>query len=200
MQLILLTVLNVILIGVVIILLSLKKPQADKKSALSSELEGFDLIEFQQNLKNLIGELNSSASVSIKDIEVKKNQLEETMKYADARINELKYLLERNQLRRQAEFKAAINEEPVHAPEDQDTGDLFAGKSAEERVLTPKFMLNTAEETIEAAAISQAKQTGRDKYQHINSLIKNGISIEEIAKVTGLSRGEIELIRNLKKQ
>jgi DNA-binding NarL/FixJ family response regulator len=60
-------------------------------------------------------------------------------------------------------------------------------------------MINTIEETVEAAEISSAKQTGRDRYQHINSLINNGLSVDEIAKVTGLSRGEIELIRNLKK-
>jgi hypothetical protein len=198
MQLILLTVLNVILIGVVIMLLSIRKAPPQKKSELSSELEGFDLIEFQQNLKNLIEELNSSAQSSIKDMENKKAQLEDTLRSADTRINELKYLLERNQLRRQAEYKSAINEEPAAGEETKDE-DLFSFKPAEETVLQPKFMLNTAEEAREAAAINESKQSGREKYQHINSLIKSGISIEDIAKVTGLSRGEIELIRNIKK-
>ena len=82
MQLILLTVLNVILIGVVIMLLSIRKAPPQKKSELSSELEGFDLIEFQQNLKNLIEELNSSAQSSIKDMENKKAQLEDTLRSA----------------------------------------------------------------------------------------------------------------------
>jgi uncharacterized phage infection (PIP) family protein YhgE len=188
------------MIGLVILLLSLKKSTPQKKSELSSELEGFDLIEFQQNLKNLIEELNSSAQSSIKEMEGKNSQLEETLRSADARINELKYLLERNQLRRQAEYKSAINEVPAVEPKDDDKDeDLFSFKPAEETFLSPKFMLNTADEAREAAAIIESRQSGREKYQHINSLIKSGISIEEIAKTTGLSRGEIELIRNIKK-
>jgi|GEM_PF-1471545 uncharacterized membrane protein len=199
MLIIFLTILNVTLIGVVLLVLSFKKNQPAAKSDLSSELEGFDLIEFQQNLKNLIEELNSSASSSIKNMEASRARLDELLKAADVKTNELKYLLERNQLRRQAEYKSAINDKLENTPEPEQIEEPLLFKNQEENSLKPKFMINTIEETVEAAEISSAKQTGRDRYQHINSLINNGLSVDEIAKVTGLSRGEIELIRNLKK-
>ncbi len=199
MLIIFLTILNVTLIGVVLLVLSFKKNQPAAKSDLSSELEGFDLIEFQQNLKNLIEELNSSASSSIKNMEASRARLDELLKAADVKTNELKYLLERNQLRRQAEYKSAINDKLENTPEPEQIEEPLLFKNQEENSLKPKFMINTIEETVEAAEISSAKQTGSDRYQHINSLINNGLSVDEIAKVTGLSRGEIELIRNLKK-
>jgi uncharacterized membrane protein len=199
MLIIFLTILNVMLIGVVLLVLSIKKNHPAAKSELSSELEGFDLIEFQQNLKNLIEELNASATSSIKNMEVSRERLEELLKDADAKTNELKYLLERNHLRRQAEYKSAINEKHEKTFEPEQTEEPLLFKTREENAPRPKFMINTVEETVEAAEISSAKQAGRDRYQHINSLITNGLTVDEIAKVTGLSRGEIELIRNLKK-
>ena len=55
------------------------------------------------------------------------------------------------------------------------------------------------EETSELAALPDVQKPVKDKYQHISILIKNGLSVEEIAKVTGFTRGEIELVRNIKR-
>ncbi len=195
-----LVVLNLILIAVVVFLLiKLNKP---RESGPMSELEGIDLIEFQQNLKSLIDELSVIANTRIIAMEEVKKSVEQTMKAATERINEMKYLMERNQLRRQAEYKEAIHDTPSEIPA-AEKSDSLEGDNTQDVKDTPavsRLVVNGLEDNAEAPVMDKDfKAAGRDKYQHINTLLNNGLSVDEIAKVTGLTRGEIQLIRNIKR-
>jgi hypothetical protein len=193
-----LTLLNLALIGCVVFILFFRKnPQENK---LLSDLEGIDLLEFQQNLKSLIDELNVVANTNILGMEDKKKQVEEIIKSADARINEMKYLIERNQLRRQAEYKEAISEvQEEPAKHHEIIAEPSNSNGREKETVFVSKLVATGLEELEEDPRPEHKAAGRDKYQHINSLIKNGLSVDEIAKVTGLTRGEIELVRNIKR-
>ena len=202
----LLIILNIVLILAVIVILSSGRRA---KNNVFSSLEDIELIEFQQNLKDLIDQLHKVAETKVKEMEIKKKEIEDALAMSDARINELKYLIERNQLIRKSEYKAAIaagpRPEEIIFPElrEKPAGDASRKARPAAPAQTARFMMNELpDERIEDGAI---KHMGPDdfpvknKYEHINSLIKNGLSIDEISKVTGLSRGEIELIRNIKR-
>jgi len=45
-----------------------------------------------------------------------------------------------------------------------------------------------------------AKPQVKEKYDRVGKLLENGMESQEIASVTGMSMGEIELIKNLKKR
>ena len=192
-----LVVFNVILICASVYLLYRNRKEIRRSEKLFSDLEDIDLIEFQQNLKALIEELNRVARTNIAGMEEKKSETELVIKSADVRISEIKYLLERNQLKRQAEYKGAINETPA-----QPQSGLSSEPEAQAREPQglSRMIITGMEETFSEMPAEEAKAPAKDKYQHINGLIKNGLSVEEIAKVTGLTRGEIELVRNIKKQ
>lgn len=196
-MIILLAVLNVFLMCAAAYLLYRNRKEINRSERLFSDLEDIDLIEFQQNLKALIEELNRVARTNIAGMEEKKAETELVIKSADIRISEIKYLLERNQLKRQAEYKGAINETVQ-----QDMSGLSLEADAEVKVQQglSRMIITGMEETYRESPSAEVKAPVKDKYQHINSLIKNGLSVEEIAKVTGLTRGEIELVRNIKKQ
>jgi hypothetical protein len=194
-----LAIVNLLLLGIAVYIFFFRKKK-DEKGPLS-DMEGMDLLEFQQNLKALIEELNVVANTNIISMEEKKKQVEETIKLADARINEIKYLLERNKLKKQGEHKEAISD--MSKPEDQRAVETPAEVKPDikkdeikEKPAPSRLIATGLEDNEENAA--ENKPAGREKYQHINSLLKNGLSVDEIAKVTGLTRGEIELIRNIK--
>jgi hypothetical protein len=197
---IILIILNIALLAAVVILLINNRKLSVKSGKMFSDLEDIDLIEFQQNLKALIEELNKVAGTSIKNMEDKKVETEFAVKTADLRINEIKYLVERNQLQRQAEYKEVINE-PVIKYEKSVVSDTTE-EANDDKDKTSKVIFTGMEEpddTQTPSVKADLKIPAQDKYQHINALIKNGLSIQEIAKVTGLTRGEIELVRNIKK-
>jgi hypothetical protein len=190
----LLVVLNLMLVVAAVYLVYKNRKVTSRSEKLFSDLEDLDLIEFQQNLKTLIDELNSVARTSIAGMEEKKAETEQIIKAADVRISEIKYLMERNQLKRQAEYKGAINEpagQKLMTLPFEETGGV------KEQQGISRMIITGMEET--EGTGPEAKAPAKDKYQHINGLIKNGLSVEEIAKVTGLTRGEIELVRNIKK-
>ena len=193
---ILLVMLNVVLMAACVYLLYKNRKDLSRSEKLFSDLEDIDLIEFQQNLKALIEELNRVARTNIAGMEEKKAETELVIKSADVRISEIKYLIERNQLKRQAEYKGAINE-PMPQPAAPQAFDVETQPKEPQGI--SRMIITGMEEAAETAPLSEAKAPVKDKYQHINSLIRNGLSVEEIAKVTGLTRGEIELVRNIKK-
>lgn len=191
---------NVILMAAVIVLIFIRKKPGN---TVFSSLEDIELIEFQQNLKDLINQLHKVSENEISDMQSKKKEMEETIASAETRIKELKYLVDRNQLIRKSEYKSAIAAGPgqyedllfmeVKKPQPADL--VKKNKSA-----PVKFGLNeTHPSETDSETVKQEDGRPKNKYEHINTLIKNGLAIEEIAKVTGLSRGEIELIKNLKK-
>ena len=191
-----LIILNVILLFLAAYLFYKNRKDTSRSEKLFSDLEDMDLIEFQQNLKALIGELSHVAKTNVASMEEKKAETELVIKSADVRISEIKYLLERNQLKRQAEYKEAIN-----SPAEQKAQVLpfEAPVPAKDVQGMSRMLITGMEDTADSLPAQEAPAPAKDKYQHINSLIKNGLSIEEIAKVTGLTRGEIELVRNIKK-
>jgi hypothetical protein len=199
----LLIILNIVLMLGVIILFFTRKH--GKKNVFSS-LEDIELIEFQQNLKDLIDQLHKVAETKVKEMEIKKKEIEDTIVMSDAKINELKYLIERNQLIRKSEYKAAIAAGPlpeeVVFPEFKKKPVEDASRKARQappaRFVMNEMFSDSAENAGEQPAETENNK-GKNKYEHINSLIKNGLSVDEISKVTGLSRGEIELIRNIKR-
>lgn len=191
-----LVILNVILLIASGYLLYKNRKDTSRSEKLFSDLEDMDLIEFQQNLKALIDELSRVAKTNVASMEEKKAETEIVIKSADVRISEIKYLLERNQLKRQAEYKEAIN-----APAEQTQINLPYEEpvNSKEAHGMSRMIITGMEDSQDQSPVTEVKAPAKDKYQHINSLIKNGLSVEEIAKVTGLTRGEIELVRNIKK-
>jgi hypothetical protein len=193
-----LTVLNIALIMVVVILLLSRR--AGGKNVLSN-LEDIELIEFQQNLKELVDELHRLAETKIRDMDLKKKETEDVLAEADAKIKEMKYLIERNQLIRRSEYKTAIaqgTENDALFPEPRKRQQEEISKKT--RPQPARFVMNEAPERgPDGIQALQDSGAGRDRYAHINNLINNGLSIEEVSKVTGMSRGEIELIKNIKK-
>lgn len=198
---ILLVILNVVLMALTIYLLYKNRRDTSRSDKLFSDLEDIDLIEFQQNLKGLIEELNRVAKTNITGMEDKRTETELTIKSADVRINEIKYLMERNQLKRQAEYKGAINEPAEQKPAEHKAVKLSFEEEPgiKEPQGISRMIITGMEERFETPPAADTKAPVMDKYQHINNLIKNGLSVEEIAKVTGLTRGEIELVRNIKR-
>lgn len=191
---------NIILVIITIVLLFLK---SRPHNTVFSNLEDIELIEFQQNLKELIEQLHKVSENEIKDMETKKKEMEDTMASAEIKIKELRYLIDRNQLIRKAEYKSAIAAGPVSHPElmfVEAKNNQSVEPAKKQKTMSSNFIMD--EHTMEEKDTSRQvpeENRGRNKYEHINSLIKNGLAIEEISKVTGLSRGEIELIKNIRK-
>jgi len=192
---------NIVLIIIIILLLIAgKKPH----STVFSSLEDIELIEFQQNLKELIEQLHKVSENEINDMSSKKKEMEETIASAEAKIKELRYLVDRNQLIRKSEYKSAIAAGPLQH-EDlmfMEIKNPPPAEAAKKHKLMPaKFIMNEAPAAGDGVAAEEQAEESRpkNKYEHINTLIRNGMAIEEIAKVTGLSRGEIELIKNIRR-
>lgn len=197
----LLIAMNVILIALVIILLAVKNT---KQKNVMSSLEDIELIEFQQNLKDLINELHKLAETKIQEMDKKKNETEEIVAAAETKIKEMKYLIDRNQLIRKSEYKAAISAGAIpDTPLFADTAKKAADETARKAKPAPaKFVMNEMPEENRKksnAAAAAGSGRGMDKYDYINNLARNGMSTEEISKVTGMPRGEIELIKSIKK-
>ena len=198
----LLIILNVILI-IIVIFIAVKN-QGEKEKVFST-LEGIELIEFQQNLKQLIEELNNVTEIKIREMDEKKSETEKMLKEFDIKTKELRYLIERQQIMRKTDYKAEFSKGPSAVPEKpvQQNLPLDREKIREEAENSPKksarFVINEKEEKEEPAASFSAAGKTKDKYSHISALLQNGMQVEEIAKVTGLTRGEIELIKNIKK-
>jgi hypothetical protein len=191
---------NIVLLAVIVVFFFFR---GNPHNTVFSNLEDIELIEFQQNLKELIEQLHKVSENEIKDMDAKRKETEETIASADTKIKELRYLIDRNQLIRKSEYKSAIAAGPV-SPEDVLFMEVKKNSAAEpvkkQKTMPAKFLMN--ETTFQENEPEQKTVEGngaRNKYEHINSLIKNGIAVEEIAKVTGLSRGEIELIKNIKR-
>ncbi|MBN2754081.1 MAG: hypothetical protein JXR81_04360 [Candidatus Goldbacteria bacterium] len=189
-----LIILNILLLAAVIFLF-LKKPK--EKSGVLSELEDIELIEFQHNMRQLVEEMEKSASLGVSSINSAKTELDKKLKETETVIKELKYLLERNRLQRTAEYKTEISsvQEPAAAvPVVQE-----AKPQAEPAIITRQPAVFEIKE--EPKNPKQAvKPSVKDKYDRVGKLLDNGMAVQEIASVTGMSFGEIELIKNLKKQ
>ncbi|HRU40197.1 MAG TPA: hypothetical protein P5511_09985, partial [Candidatus Goldiibacteriota bacterium] len=157
------------------------------------------------NLRELIERLHKVSEGEIREMEEKKKQIEEAVAAADTKIRELRYLIERNQLARKAEYKTAISIPPVQ--EELIPGIIKKTGQADapaKQISTGKFSIIDSQQlkhhdSAETENSEKANMTPKNRFDHIKMLVKNGMAIEDIAKVTGLSRGEIELIRNLKK-
>jgi hypothetical protein len=195
-----LVIANIVLVLTVLLLLFIaKKP----RNTVFSSLEDIELIEFQQNLKELIEQLHKVSENEINDMSLKKKEMEETIASAEAKIKELRYLVDRNQLIRKSEYKSAIAAGPLQH-EDLLFMEIKKPQQAEpvkrQKPAPAKFSMNDAPASDGGEQAGQQEDNRpKNKYEHINTLIRNGLAIEEIAKVTGLSRGEIELIKNIKR-
>ncbi len=196
----LLIVLNIFLIVLVVFILAVKK---SKQKNVMSNLEDIELIEFQQNLKELINELHKLAETKIQELDKKKKETEEILASADTKIKEMKYLIDRNQLIRKSEYKAAIaSGVPQDAPLFTETPKKPADETARKaKPAASKFVMNEIPEESRKKNGTPAANPGKgmDKYDYISNLARNGMSTEEISKVTGMPRGEIELIKSIKK-
>jgi hypothetical protein len=196
-MMIILVILNLILIGALIFLLVRKHPQG----GAFQDIEDVELIEFQQNIKQLIEEIKLAAENGVSRIDTKKSEMEKVLRESEKALKELKYMIDRNKIIRTAEYKTEIssarsNRESAVQPSPVEISG--AAKPVLEPAETPvkrppaKFLLN------DEVGGTVPHEQGR--YERVNNLITNGMSVEEISTVTGMSRGEIELIRNLKKK
>jgi hypothetical protein len=174
-----------------------------KKNNILDTFENTELLEFQKNLKDLIDELNKTINDKINDLSIRKKEIDSSIVLIDSKIKELKYLTERNQIIKQSEYKKEIAyEKPVTIKENN-------ANNIKEKLLTPKHIRKDGKFEKEQEynkikiVIDENKKNEIDdlnlKYSQIHNLINNGISIEEISKTTGLTKGEIELIKNIKK-
>lgn len=199
---VILIILNVILI---IFLLFLIISRNRNKNILFSNMEEIDLIEFQRGLKELIDELNKITNTGINDWVAKKKEIDDSIMLIDSKINELKYLVERNQIIRHLEYKKEIPYGKTEFSDEINNTKIIKDKSIEQK-FDKKNIVETHKKTdknILKILIDENKTEKLDninlKYSHIHNLLKNGISVEEISKITGLTKGEIELIKNIKK-
>ena len=81
---------NIALIIIVIILLVIRTPA--KKDSYAA-IEDLELIEFQQNMHNLIDELNKVSDSKINEIDAKISEISTVIKAVDSKMRELKYLI-----------------------------------------------------------------------------------------------------------
>lgn len=193
----LLVVMNVLLLALVVYLFFIKNRGARTGTAV----DDMELIEFQQNLKELINELNSTADTKIKEMESKKNESIETVKLLDQKIKELKYLIERNQLMRTSDYRVEValkNQDPRPVNEEPEIPGIVAPAQPAKQPKPPK-KTNAKFVMKEPAFEPEKTPKTQDKYSHISALLASGMSVAEISKITGLPKGEIELIRNIKK-
>jgi len=206
MEIFILAALNIVLIAV-ILFIALRK--FSKGGFSSSEFDTSELIEFQHNLRQLIEELNRISETSIKEMNEMKESFDKTLAASEVKIREMKYLAERNRIMRQNEYKAEIyGQSPAGAeiPRKNEIS-FFEQKGRVKAVEEPgrkasKFMINESVPEKSSEKIRsgiQGENKPKSKYEHIHSLILRGMPVDEISKVTGLSKGEIELIKNLKK-
>ena len=197
-MMIVLIILNIILILIIFILFFIKK---SNNNMFYSNIENIDLIEFQKGLKELIEELKKISDTSIKNFEVKKKEIDENIILIDSKIKELKYLIERNQIVRQTEYKKEINK--IEIKQEKDDNIEFKNKLLNKKIDSKDMQNIKNKEHNIKILIEDNKKDGLDnqslKYSQIYNLIKNGVSVEEISKITGMTKGEIELIKNIKK-
>jgi|DewCreStandDraft_4_1066084.scaffolds.fasta_scaffold00712_25 hypothetical protein len=197
-MMIVLIILNIILILIIFILFFIKK---SNNNMFYSNIENIDLIEFQKGLKELIEELKKISDTSIKNFEVKKKEIDENIILIDSKIKELKYLIERNQIVRQTEYKKEINK--IEIKQEKDDNIEFKNKLLNKKIDSKDMQNIKNKENNIKILIEDNKKDGLDnqslKYSQIYNLIKNGVSVEEISKITGMTKGEIELIKNIKK-
>jgi hypothetical protein len=180
-----LIVINIFLIVFVVILLPfLKNNKGNTKNNPDDNMNGIELLEFQQNLKEMIEDFKNFSDDILKKIDDKEKELNKILNEADIKIKEIKYLIERVNLLREAEYKVELKKD---VPIDEKNK-----KPTTEKVKKPisKFVID--EKSNEDIKVP-------DKYEKIKNLLQSGMSIAEIAKITGLSKGEIELVKNLKK-
>ena len=198
-MLIALIIINIVLIAVTILLL-VSKPRGGGFDAREDAMRDIELLEFQQNMKELIADLNKVAENGANSMEIRKKELERVIQQADARVKELKYLIDRNKVIRDTEYKSEIAMGPGESAAPQ-AAPQAAPVPAPKAAAKPKEEENGAKFVIAGQdAENPSKNKPKDKYSNIQGLLSQGMSIDEISKVTGLSKGEIELIKNLKKR
>lgn len=200
---VILIILNIILIIFILFLIISKNYN---KNILFSNIENIELIEFQRGLKELIDELNKITNTGIKDLDAKKKEIDNSIILIDSKIKELKYLVERNQIIRQSEYKKEIAYGKTEFSDEINNSNIINDKLIKQK-FDKKNIIETQKKTDKNALKILIDENKTDKLDNINlkfsqihNLIKNGISIEEISKITGLTKGEIELIKNIKKQ
>ncbi len=188
---IILIILNIILLGAVVYLILTGQKS---KTGVMSELEDIELLEFQHNMRQLVEEMEKSAEAGVTSINSAKTELDRKLKETESAIKEMKYLMERARLQRTAEYKSEISVQ-------QEPGPLeIPVKHEPVTAPAPKqpaiFEIREEPSKPKPAAKPQVKE----KYDRVGKLLENGMESQEIASVTGMSMGEIELIKNLKKR
>jgi len=184
----LLVILNVALIIAVIVILGSRKERREKNTA--AELEELNLIEFQQNLKDLIEQLKAAGDLSVEKTALAKEKLETILSDAEKAAKELRYLIDRTRMMREAEYKTEMGKPAREIPK---KNTKIESEPAREKQPETKFEMPEISEPVNTMARDGSKS------EWVQGLLKNGISPEEISVITGISRGEIELIKNLKK-
>ncbi len=201
-MIIILIIFNIILI---LFLLFLIISRFNNKNSFFSNIESVELIEFQKGLKELIDELNKITNTGIKDLDNKKKEIDNSIVLIDSKIKELKYLIERNQIIRQSEYKKEISYGKIDIIDETNNQNVIKDTLIKQKIDSKsldKSQKKTNKDELKIL-VSQEKSDKLDdfnlKYSQIHNLIKNGVTIDEISKITGLTKGEIELIKNIKK-
>lgn len=194
-----LIIINLVLIILVIVLLIVRQPA--KKNSYAA-IEDLELIEFQQNMHNLIDELNKVSDSKIKEMDTKTGEMNNVLKAVDSKMRELKYVIERNRYMREADFKTEISQ-PVKETAPEMVKDILLKRPSvplvaienDTQVKPWKFTINETD-----SPVSGDSDDKEDKYDYVSKLADSGMAVSEISRVTGINAGEIELIRNIKKR
>lgn len=201
-MLFILIIINIILIAFLLFLIVSKNRN---KNILFSNIENIELIEFQRGLKELIDELNKITNSGIKEFDAKKKEIDSNIILIDTKIKELKYLIERNQIIRQSEYKKEIAYGKTELKKETNDSNTTKDKLIKQN-LNKKNIFDSSkkiDKNVLKILIDENKTDKPDdihlKYSQIHNLINNGMPIEQISKITGLTKGEIQLIINIKK-
>jgi len=192
-MLIVLIILNFILILTVIIVLYTKNNI--KGTTIFTRMEDFELLEFQDNLKSLIEELNKVTSTSVKEMENKKAEIDKLFIEIDSKIKELKYMIERVNLLKKPIIRQDFQKKEENLLNIEQKKVNYKTEVKNENLIdtninkTSKFVIDE-----NSSLLNQNKL----KYENIKKLLLQGMPINEIAKLSNLTIGEIELIKNLK--
>ncbi len=194
------TILIAINIALIILVLILLIVKASNKNGGQNSLEDLELIEFQQNMHNLIDELNKVSESKLREMDLKMAEMNAVVKAVESKIRELKYIIERNRYMREADFKtemslpvsaASAGPDAAHTPQEKNVQQPQADAAAG----TAKFTIN---ESFEAP--SDSGSSGESRNDYVARLIDSGMAADEISKITGINRGEVELIKNIKRR
>lgn len=156
-----------------------------------TNVESSDFDKFRNEVSKLITEFNRVANVNINILEDKIEDLKNVIRLADDKIIKI------NSKLTDLEILANRNKEPVATEVKKEKVEIpeVPTMQIKEKVETPKVPAQ-----IKKIKPLPKKATVEEKREKIKELVDTGFSVEEIAKAVNMSKGEVQLVLELKKK